>query len=537
MRNRYRFLCLLLTLAAIGLSPPRAHAHPVPKESHDRIIVVQLARAGNGDKVLVTVKYRLEVDEWTVLEKDMPPFADEAPLAKFVNKLDAFYGEFTRIYAPFLAGKLWADIDSKRLKFSCVKREHTRHDEQGVLLGHLRCDFEFQASVPITQGTPHRFHFREGNYLTQLGKIDVSLAPADGLRLLKREVPSTELKERAVNFLGPGDDDRLRQIRATFELLSPGTAAAVKAPPKTPVATPQPPRARPAAEDHKDLRHAFIDYISSGHGFWLFLLLAAWIGAVHALTPGHGKTLIAAYLVGEHGTVWHALVLGLVTTFTHTAVVIAVALGLWLFYPAGASESTRQNVQTGLELAMGLLVLCAGLWLLLRRLAGKADHFHLGGHGHHHHHGHGHHDHSHADHDHDAAGHVIPRPRPVGWRGLVVMGMSGGIVPCWDAIAVLGVAVGMNMIWLALPLVLAFSAGLASVLVLIGILVVRFRGFAASRWGEGRLVRALPIVSAVAVTLLGFWLCYAAVNARPPQTHAAVRLPVPEGSPLREVLN
>jgi ABC-type nickel/cobalt efflux system permease component RcnA len=79
------------------------------------------------------------------------------------------------------------------------------------------------------------------------------------------------------------------------------------------------------------------------------------------------------------------------------------------------------------------------------------------------------------------------------------------------------------MIWLALPLVLAFSAGLASVLVLIGILVVGFRGFAASRGGEGRVVRALPIASAVAVTLLGFWLCYAAVNARSPQGQSAER--------------
>jgi ABC-type nickel/cobalt efflux system permease component RcnA len=471
----------------------------------------------------VSVAYRLEVDEWTVLNDDMPPFADEVKFADFGRtKVDAFFGEFTRIYAPILARKLRADIDGAPLEFACVKRAHAVRDEKGQLLGHLRCDFEFRASAPVSPGKPHRFNFREGNYLLQKGLIDVSFSSGSGLRTLDRVVPSAELKKLAPNFLGPGDDDRLREIRATFELSTsrgvPGGTAATKAP-----AAPTPaPSVRQTDEEHTGLFQLFLH---SDHALWVLLLLAAWIGAVHALTPGHGKTLIAAYLVGEHGTVWHALVLGLVTTLTHTAVVIAVALGLWLFYPTGASESTRQTVQTGLQLAMGLLVVCAGVWLLLRRLAGKADHFHIGGHGHHHHHGHGHHhSHDHADHDHDANGNVVPRKRPVGWWGLVMMGMSGGIVPCWDAIAILGVAVGTNMIWLALPLVLAFSAGLASVLVLLGILVVRARGFATSRWGEGRIVRALPVLSALAVTLLGFWLCYEAVRTRPSQEHAAARV-------------
>src|SRR5206468_381961 len=102
----------------------------------------------------------------------------------------------------------------------------------------------------------------------------------------------------------------------------------------------------------------------------------------------------------------------------------------------------------------------------LQRLSGRADHIHIGG-GHHHHHGHHH--------------HPPAEPPPgerVGWWGLVVLGMSGGIVPCWDAVAMLLLAVGMNLVWLALPLLLAFSAGLAAVLVLIGILVVQVRRFA-----------------------------------------------------------
>ncbi len=96
--------------------------------------------------------------------------------------------------------------------------------------------------------------------------------------------------------------------------------------------------------------------------------------------------------------------------------------------------------------------------------------------------------------------------------GLILLGVSGGIVPCTDAVAMLVLAVGMNLFWLALPLLLAFSAGLAGMLVLVGVLVVKFRHVAGSRWAEGRLVRALPIVSALLVTAMGFWMCYESVR-------------------------
>ena len=92
-------------------------------------------------------------------------------------------------------------------------------------------------------------------------------------------------------------------------------------------------------------------------------------------------------------------------------------------------------------------------------------------------------------------------------RDLIVLGISGGIVPCWDAIALLAMAIGTQQVWLGLPLLLSFSAGLAGVLVLIGVLVVKIKGFGTSRFGERRIIKSLPILSALAVTLLGIWLC------------------------------
>jgi ABC-type nickel/cobalt efflux system permease component RcnA len=254
----------------------------------------------------------------------------------------------------------------------------------------------------------------------------------------------------------------------------------------------------------------------------MLFVLAAFFGAAHALTPGHGKTLVAAYLVGERGTIGHAFVLGLVTTLTHTGAVLALAFLLPLFFP----RAVPADVQTVLGLVGGLLVAGMGFWLLLRRLSGGADHFHIGGHHHHHGDHHHHHHHGHADHFHDGHGHAHPLPdntKGVGWWGLVVLGISGGIVPCWDAIVMLGFAIFTQRLWLGVPLLLAFSAGLASVLILIGIGVVYFKGLVSSRWAESRLIKALPLVSAALVTVMGLWLCYESMQTAPPDRATITR--------------
>jgi ABC-type nickel/cobalt efflux system permease component RcnA len=290
----------------------------------------------------------------------------------------------------------------------------------------------------------------------------------------------------------PGDEDRLRTVTATFSLTDSQPATEKSAAPE------------PEAPAKSSDSFALAELLSNPkRGFWLLMVLATCFGAVHALTPGHGKTLVAAYLVGERGTVWHALLLGLITTWTHTGAVIVLAAVL-LFFPFLAE---RANFT--LKLAAGLLVAGMGLWLLLRRLSGQADHFHFG-HGHHHHNGHGA-----ADHYHDEQGHAHALPAssgPLGWWRLIVLGVSGGIVPCADAISMLFLAALAGVLWLALPLLLAFSAGLAAVLILIGILVVKAKGFAGSRWGENRFFRMLPVVSAATVTCLGLWLCYQSVH-------------------------
>jgi nickel/cobalt exporter len=452
----------------------------VPKGSHDRTATVRVTRDA------VVVEYRLEVDPWTVVFEDLPAVGKQADLDR-LSRPSEFYEAYTRLHAPVLAAGLSAAVDDKELTFACVKHGYE------VLTDHLRCDFVFRAPCKPEEGTSHRLRLEDRNFLGRPGQGRLTPAAGDGIQM-RPEGPEGK------------PDEKARVVRVSFELSDSAGAADGAAPPG--------PESPPATGPDSSLLRLFLE---SRYGLGLLLLFSALLGAAHALTPGHGKTLVAAYLIGERGTVAHALVLGLVTTLTHTGGVLVLAVVLGLFFPRGISGDERVAIQRAIELVGGILIAALGFWLLLRRLSGRADHFHLGASGHHHHHNHDGHAHHHGPHDHDHHGHPHHHPVQGGWWGLIVLGVSGGIVPCWDAVALLVAAVAMNLLGWALPMLLAFSAGLAGVLVLIGILVVKTKALAGKRWEKSRAYRALPLVSAALVTGLGLWLCYSSVRGGAPQ--------------------
>jgi nickel/cobalt transporter (NicO) family protein len=237
---------------------------------------------------------------------------------------------------------------------------------------------------------------------------------------------------------------------------------------------------------------------AAGQGVLVLLLLAAfgW-GAVHALSPGHGKAMVAAYLVGARGTARHAVALGLTVTVTHTIGVFAlgaVALAL-------SAYVLPEDLYPWLNLVSGLLVLGVGASVVrarVRRARTPAPHGH--GHDHHHDHGHGHHDH---DHDH---GDLRP-------RALLAMGASAGLIPCPSALVVLLGAVAQHQIGLGLVLIVAFSAGLAATLTGLGLLVVAAGRVSTRVSGArvGRVLAVLPALSAIAIVAVGLALTAQAV--------------------------
>lgn len=483
----------LLALFAMFVLPALALSHPVPRDNHDRYITIRLERGQSPDLLLFRIEYRLEVDEFTVVHEDMKPFRDEADPRNFINKPLDYYGQFAKIYGPIFADNLDVWFNGKPVLLRVKDRRVALHDEKGEPLGHLRCTFLLEGEARLLPAQENKLRVRETSYRDQEGEIHLTLVDNAGVKVARQTLP-----DLALNKLHPlsrplDHDAKLRNLTVDFNVEQ---VASTQLQPETTIEPPA--KTQATTEDHEGFLRLFRDLRQQGTGLALLLLFFAGLGAAHALTPGHGKTLVAAYLVGERGTVWHAVVLGVVTTLTHTGVVLLLAAMLF-FTPETMAAGAKETLRTGLGLGMGLIVACLGLWLLLQRLAGRADHIHL-------HRGHHHHDHGHGHHHHPAS------DQSVSWWGIVVLGMTGGLVPCWDAIVILATVVGTSEFWFALPALLAFSAGLAGVLVAIGILVVKFRNLAGTRWGEGRLIRALPIVSALLITFMGVWLCYESIH-------------------------
>jgi len=221
------------------------------------------------------------------------------------------------------------------------------------------------------------------------------------------------------------------------------------------------------------------------------LLTALAAGAFHALAPGHGKTVVAAYLVGARGTVRHALILGLVVTATHVAAVFVLGLGVLML----GGRVSSPAVIGWLGYASGLMILAIGLHQLSSRVTALAG-FKLGGEG-------GPGVVGNAGHSHVPTGGVT-------WGSLVALGVSGGLVPCPSALVVMLGAIGLGRTAFGIVLVTVFSLGLALTLTTIGLVMV----FARSRFERTRFEvswgRRAGVVSAVVVTVAGGLLAWSA---------------------------
>jgi ABC-type nickel/cobalt efflux system permease component RcnA len=203
------------------------------------------------------------------------------------------------------------------------------------------------------------------------------------------------------------------------------------------------------------------------------------LGAMHALSPGHGKTIVAAYLVGSRGTMQHAALLGATVTFTHTVSVFLLGIGTWLL----SAYVMPEKIVPVLATISGISIVLFGSWLLIKRWKKLTAH--------HHHHQHAHHHHP---------------PEEISLGSLLALGASGGLAPCPSALVLLLSAIAVNRIALGLVLLVFFSLGLAGVLVAIGAAVVYGSRFIPDRDAAARhgFFRYLPVASAALIVCVGF---------------------------------
>jgi ABC-type nickel/cobalt efflux system permease component RcnA len=239
---------------------------------------------------------------------------------------------------------------------------------------------------------------------------------------------------------------------------------------------------RPPALSHGKLLEApdriadsgFASLVGRSHLSLLVILAslaaAMFWGAAHALSPGHGKTIVTAYLVGQRGTPKHAALLGLIVTATHTVGVFA----LGLVTLALSQFIVPDRLYPWLNLVSGLLVVGIGASVLRTRWRRRRHHHH------HHHHEH-----------------------PTSFRSLLAVGVSGGLLPCPSALVVLLAAISLHRVAFGLVLIVAFSLGLAGVISGIGLIAVGARSTFRRVSFEGPVIRALPAVSALLVLGIG----------------------------------
>jgi nickel/cobalt transporter (NicO) family protein len=438
---------LLLAIALVALAwPASGGAHPLGNFTVNHYAEVVLS----GNRVYVT--YALDLAE-------IPAFQE---------------GDAVRSpgFPRRVADDLVLEIDGRRARLTPLEHEVTSSDGAGGL-ETLRFDAVYVADA----GSGSSLVFRDGSFDGRLGWREIVVRAEEGARIASATAPA----ESASNGLRAYPSDLLsspldvREARVEYE---PGSAAGT-----APSLGAGPSKAR--AEGRFE---SLVSQEDLGVGVVLVsLLVAMFWGAAHALTPGHGKAIVAGYLVGSRGTPRHAVYLGLIVTATHTAGVFALGLVTLLL----SRFIVPEQLYPWLTVASGLLVVVVGLAVL----AGRVRHARAHARGHHHHH---HHDH---DHDHG-----------YGRGGLLGVGIAAGLLPCPSALVVLLGAIALHRVGLGLALILAFSVGLAATVTAVGLVAVLARRAFSRLSLNGPLLRTLPAVSALVILAVGIGIT---VNALP----------------------
>lgn len=444
-------------------------------------------------------------------------------------------------YVGQLAPRLGADLDLRldgvRLPLRAIRWSTSLPTEQGGF--SLRADVDLTAALPAAPpGAVHELRFSNTNYAGQLGWHEIVVKPGAGLAVFDtnayddsatagltqalQALPAAgPLDERTVHFkfdaaalpagaipLGARGNAGLAATRGTANASSNGGAA------------------RWIERHTREL----VDSISGQRLQWrvivLALLAALILGAVHALSPGHGKTIVGAYLIGSRGTARHALFLAFTVTVTHTLGVFV--LGFATLYAADFVEPAR--LFPILSLMSALLVLGMGFGLLIQRgraaaaalrprqnpgrpryiavqpapgahrwvltgahamLADGTLHSHGGG----------------PLHSHLPPGAAGER---VTWKSLVALGVSGGLVPCPSALVLLLAAIALGKTAFGMVLVLVFSLGLAATLTAVGLIFIYARHRLGPPQPTARWPYLVPVLSAATITVIGATLCVGA---------------------------
>lgn len=530
----------LLTILSIA---PASSAHPMGNFS-----INHYSKIISGPRA-IEIDYIIDMAE-------IPTFEQIQESRMVPKEGDPSLGPYLEGQAASLKGGLSLSVDGTPLAMQTVSQKAIFPPGAGGL-PTMKMGFVYRAILTNElNDSPLSVRFRDDNYPGRAGWKEIVVVNGSGSSLVNASVPSNDRSLELTNY--PTDmlhsppqtleaslsikaapaglqGDNKSKLQASSGWLTTGSGVGSGS-------------VVLKANKQGTPRSAFTELISSKRTDVLFMAMAALIAAVlggfHALEPGHGKTLVAAYLVGSHGKARHAVLLGAVVTAAHTLSVYA--LGIITLY--ASQWILPERLYPWLGIGSGLLVAGLGFTLFIRRyLATEGqsgiDHVHEYADRHFHSHDHSHddasadaarephrhnwwgghvrqiktdsyrelivHEHDHGEgHDHSHRGEQTSHAsRSLSLGGLFALGITGGIVPCPAALVVLLGALAFHRVAFGLFLIVAFSAGLAAVLISLGLAVV-YAGRFMSRFGaQGPLTqRWLPLASSAVITVIGITL-------------------------------
>lgn len=468
-RNACRVLPFLGVLV---LAAPYVLAHDVPNRFFDRAVQVVV------DSERIYVLYDLSISELTLAEELMS-LIGTGQLSSLAP--DQWLQRFAVEMAPLLAEGVVVRVDGREIR---LRPSGENHD---VFEGHPRFRFRFAAELPPWGGSAQReIQVEDTNFFLERGAVRLALAGEGGVEVVRSSAARTvdEIRVRPDWELTPEEADALRRAVAVVRKRVPGDSGRDDERRNAAVVV-ENSRSTSSASEEREPRWSLGGRVRqllaarSATSLLGALFIAFVFGAAHALTPGHGKTVSAAFLVAGRGRVAHALALAGTVVVAHTGSIFAAALVLAFVSPALDAWFGRM-----LTLLSGALLIAVGAILLVDRLGIRRR----------------------------AAQRL--RRGSLTWLGVVSLGIAAGIVPCWDAVALMLWALAVGRAAWGLLLLLAFALGLATVLVGIAVVAVRIPYFVERRTGSlERAGRYIAIAAAMCITAVGIWLVMNAVSA------------------------
>ncbi len=507
---------IALPMVGLFLSCLTSFAHPMGNFSVNHYAKIKIDRGS------IAVQYLIDMAEIPTFQEtrqfDFGPTAGGVRTSSYLDRQERLLKEGISL-----------ESDGQSVPLNTISRHLAFADGAGGL-PTMKVEFVFRGKMDATAGA-HKLSYLDNNFPGRAGWKEVVVL-GNGVAILDSSAPATDRSQELTNYSSDVLNSPPQQLSAlvgyrTSPSIAPATAirTAMKTARRT--STPQT-KARPSAAItsahsidaqgsvsavvQNTPRSRFTELISTQGklSFWVLLsaaLIAAGLGALHALEPGHGKTIVAAYLVGSRGTARHAVLLGVVVTAAHTA-------GVYLLGAATLYASryiVPEQLYPWLGTISGLSVAGLGIFMFLRHWTGETG------------------EHSHApgdQHTHWFLSMFKPAgpnrqtdsadsktiERALSLRELCMLGVTGGIVPCPAALVVLLSAFSLHRIGFGLFLITAFSFGLAAVLVIVGLTMVYAKRALSSRMPAGNAAfRYLPYLSSAFMVMLGVGITASAI--------------------------